>query len=122
MSLFISSTMGNILIVKIKNRMILLSIIFILDIIFILHFHTKSVSHAIHDGLSGVVLLQTFCILDILSNFKMSIFFLDSLGIYKKYREYKLLALIFLFSILQLEFYIVGSNDMGRLCTFPTVC
>lgn len=101
-------------------RLFFVFLILLMDIIFFYVFKLKWVYGADHSSLLHVIVLQGIAILDITLNFGVSRFCLSSLGLYKQYREYGVIALIFLFSYLSFHTAIIGTDEWGRECIYPS--
>lgn len=104
----------------VKIRLLILLVMLLLDVTYFYIFKSKWVYGADHSSLLHVIFLQGVAIIDITLNFKISIFCLGSLGLYKQYREYGVIALIFLFSYLSFHTAIIGTDEWGRECTYPS--
>lgn len=103
-----------------KIRSLLVFLILLIDIIFFYVFKSNWVDGADHSSLYHVVFFQGVAIVDIILNFKISGYCLESLGMHKKYREYIVVILILLFSYLSFHTAIIGTDQWGRECAYPS--
>ncbi len=102
------------------NRILIVLGIVTLDCLVYFYIQPDWVKGADHSGLYDVLILQAIPIVDIILNFRVSLYFLGALGIYKKYREYIIIAIIIFCSFLSLHTAIIGTDQFGRICTYPS--
>lgn len=103
-----------------KNRMLIVLSILVLDCLVYFYMQSEWVQGADHSSLYDVLILQAIAIVDIMLNFRISLYFLGALGVYKKYREYIMIAIIIFCSFLSLHTAIIGTDQFGRICTYPS--
>ncbi len=100
--------------VAIKISLVL--IILAIDLSFYFLLRNRIVYFADHSGIYTVIIMQSFVILEILINCKVTLFVLDSLGLAKKYTHYVFVIMIFLFSLIELHSAIIGTSEWGQPC------
>lgn len=100
--------------VVIKTLLILA--IFSIDLALYFILKDKIVHFADHSSIYTVITLQSFVILEILVNYKLTLFLLESLGLAKKYTHYLFVGFVFFCSVIQLQSSIIGSSKWGHRC------
>lgn len=105
-----------------KIRFSVVIIILLLDFIIVQYLMPYKHPNGNHDAIFTVIVLQSYAIIDILINFRITLFFLDFLGLYKKRREIIIIASIILMSFFELRPTIIGTNQWGNLCLTDKAC
>lgn len=98
------------------NRIFLIFLIFLIDLAIFYYAYENHFPKGNHSGIYTALIMQLIVLIDILFDFRISLFFLHSIGLLQKNAHYVLLFILIIPSWLELYKGIIGTYAQGAIC------